>query len=268
MMLGLADVAFVGSLSASSYDVNAQAYITEVERIDGQPLETAVKNAINAFVVGCKADGIWNAIKASCILAGARTLSGALVPLVGAAPTNNNFVSGDYNRKTGLLGNGSSKYLDTNTPSNITALNNVHLSVYTQTNTVPNSSVALNFYAGVLSGCGTNLGGGGGNENTWVAHDTTSLVPIFNNSTSTGFFAVQRGNSSNYDRRIGGITTNVIRPASTTPPGSGTVHVFARNGMFLCPARIAFYSYGESLNLALLDARVTTLINAFAAAIP
>ncbi len=33
-------------------------------------------------------------------------------------------------------------------------------------------------------------------------------------------------------------------------------------------ARIAFYSIGESLNLALLDARVTTLINAYAAAIP
>jgi hypothetical protein len=33
-------------------------------------------------------------------------------------------------------------------------------------------------------------------------------------------------------------------------------------------ARIAFYSIGESLNLTQLDARVTTLINAFAAAIP
>jgi hypothetical protein len=33
-------------------------------------------------------------------------------------------------------------------------------------------------------------------------------------------------------------------------------------------ARLAFYSIGESLDLALLDARVTALINAFAAAIP
>jgi hypothetical protein len=33
-------------------------------------------------------------------------------------------------------------------------------------------------------------------------------------------------------------------------------------------ARLAFYSIGESLDLALLDARVTDLINAFAAAIP
>jgi hypothetical protein len=66
------------------------------------------------FVNGCKADGIWNAIKASCILAGARTLNGALVPLVGTAPTNFNFVDWCYNRKTGLVGDGSTKYLDSN----------------------------------------------------------------------------------------------------------------------------------------------------------
>jgi hypothetical protein len=48
---------------------------------------------VNAFVKGCKADGIWSAIKASCILAGADTLAGALVPLVGAAPTNFNITN-------------------------------------------------------------------------------------------------------------------------------------------------------------------------------
>ncbi|NBN88588.1 MAG: hypothetical protein EBV32_05835, partial [Proteobacteria bacterium] len=76
-------------------DADANAYIAAVETADGQALEGDTRAAITAFVVGCKADGIWNAIKASCILAGARTLSGALVPLIGTAPTNNNFVSGD-----------------------------------------------------------------------------------------------------------------------------------------------------------------------------
>jgi hypothetical protein len=31
---------------------------------------------------------------------------------LGTAPTNNNFVDADYNRETGLVGNGSTKYLD------------------------------------------------------------------------------------------------------------------------------------------------------------
>jgi hypothetical protein len=93
-------------------DADAVAYIDAVEAADGQALETATRMAINSFVKGCKADGIWPAIKASCILAGARTRLGALTPLAGTAPTSFNFVDGDYNRKTGLVGDGSTKYLD------------------------------------------------------------------------------------------------------------------------------------------------------------
>jgi hypothetical protein len=74
-------------------DPDAGAYIAAVEAADGQLLEFGVGKAINDFVVGCKQDKIWDAIKASCILAGARTLTGALTPLVGTAPTNFNFVS-------------------------------------------------------------------------------------------------------------------------------------------------------------------------------
>jgi hypothetical protein len=97
-----------------AYDTDAQAYINAVEAADTAAgvsggLEAATKDAINAFVVGCKADGIWTAIKASCILAGARTLAGALVPLVGAAPTRFGTEGGwTYDRKTGLKGSGSS----------------------------------------------------------------------------------------------------------------------------------------------------------------
>ena len=53
-------------IRATGYDADALAYFARVEGASGdnQVLETAVKDAINAFVVGCKADGIWNAIKA------------------------------------------------------------------------------------------------------------------------------------------------------------------------------------------------------------
>jgi hypothetical protein len=107
--------------SVYTYDADASAYILAVEAADeiASPgigaLEPATRSAINKFVVGCKADGIWTAIKASCILSGARTLAGALVPLAGTAPTNFNFVSGDYNRKTGLGdASNTTKYLNSN----------------------------------------------------------------------------------------------------------------------------------------------------------
>jgi hypothetical protein len=252
-------------------DADARDYLTRVHAAEGQTLEPETCLAIEAFVTGCKADGIWTAIKASCILAGARTVAGALVPLVGTAPTNVGglFVSGDYNRKTGLVGNGSSKYLDTNTAHNAAPQNNVHLSVYSQNNTVLNDgSSPLNFYAGAVSGSATSMGGGAGNSNTWIAHDINSSVPLFNNQSSIGFYGVRRNNASTYDYRIGSLTTTVSRSASGTAPGTGTVSIFARSGSFATLARLAFYSFGESLNLALLDTRVTDLINAFAAAIP
>jgi len=43
-------------------DPDAAAYITAVETADGQALEEKVKIAIDNFVLGCKADGIWSAI--------------------------------------------------------------------------------------------------------------------------------------------------------------------------------------------------------------
>jgi hypothetical protein len=83
------DLSPTGRLTvAYTIDSDAAAYIAAVEAADGQALETATRTAIDSFVKGCKNDGIWNAIKASCILAGARTLAGALVPLVGTAPTS------------------------------------------------------------------------------------------------------------------------------------------------------------------------------------
>jgi len=114
-------------------DPDAQAYIDAVELEDGQALEDGVRTAINDFVVGCKSDGIWSAIKSACILAGARTLDGALVPLVGSAPTNNNFVSGDYDRETGLKGNGSTKYLDSNRNNNADPQDDNHNAIYIHT---------------------------------------------------------------------------------------------------------------------------------------
>jgi hypothetical protein len=145
-------------------DPDVQAYLSAVEQADGQALEYPVAYAVDEFVRGCKADGIWSAIKASCILAGARTRLGALTPLVGTAPTSFNFVDGDYNRKT--------KWDKTIT----------------------------------------------------MAAPTPHTIGLFRLSQTSDF-------------------------ASTS-------------------TRIQFYSIGNFLDLALLDARVTDLINAFAAAIP
>jgi hypothetical protein len=228
--------------------------------------------AIHSFVKGCKNDGIWPAIKASCILAGARTLAGALVPLVGTAPTNvGPFVSGDYNRKTGLVGNGSTKYLDSNRNNNADPQNSNHICVYVSS----------------LVGAGTGFRGfmGAGNddpETNMFFNEITNQIGSRSRSgpegntielgevLAAGIFGLNRSVSSAFSVRANGAVYTTNRDSKS--PSNFNVWVFAVNRNNVptvpTPSRLAFYSIGESLNFALLDARVTDLINAFGAAIP
>jgi hypothetical protein len=250
-------------------DADAIAYVNAVEAADGQLLEFGVGKAINDFVVGCKLDNTWSAIKAGCILAGARTLAGALVPLAGTAPTNFNFVSGDYNRKTGLVGNGSSKYLNSNRNNNIDPQNNFHLSCYIST-----AGTATAVYIG--AGPGTNETGA---SNIGLVTSSSLLFArarfggatnadvIGGSVSSGGLFGTNRSVSTQQINRTGGVDT--IKTVSSQTPYNGEITVFSTTtGALPTNARLAFYSIGESLSLALLDTRVSALITAFGVAIP
>lgn len=257
------------------FDPDAWAYIKAVETADGQPLEPNVRRAIGRFVHGCKTDGVWTPIKSACILAGARTLAGALVPLVGTAPTNFNFVEGDYNRETGLAGNGSTKYLDTN--RNITAdpQNSRHLAVYAQGGGEPST---VNYLAGANFFVSTSNNGylvlfQQSNEFRSVAMGTytgsTGQINIANNPTATGFYGVARSASNSFNARLN--TTTQTASTTSVANFSATVLVFARrsNGTpaSFTAARLGFFSMGENLNLGLLNSRVSRLMSDIADAI-
>ena len=250
----------LASISSGSRD-DAFAYITKVEAADGQELELAVKTAINDFVIGCKADGIWGAIKASCILAGARTLNGALVPLKGSAPSNNAFAANDYIRKTGLKGDGSSKYLDSNRANNADGQNDNHNAVYFTT----------------LGGGGIFMGRGFQETGTNVLANSGSTrnrsVTVQNMATppTPGLFGVSRSSSSSYTVRAS--NTSITANIASEPPDGGNVWIFARNtpnsnNRSFSDARIAFYSIGSNLDLVLLQNRLAALFAAFNGAIP
>ena len=252
------------------YDSDALAYIAAVEAADAQALETGVKIAINNFVKGCKSDAIWDAIKASCILAGARTLSGALVPLRGTAPTNFNFVSGDYNRKTGLVGNGSTKYLDSNRGNNADPQNNKHNAVFT-------SSI------GTIPTCFLGVGDGTSSGSDQLLIVNTSVAFISRNrgsgtsfqsgpsgSLNIGFYGNNRNSSTVILSRAN--STNYTASSAPSAPDTNNILVFARGSsaspITLSSGSISFYSIGESVNLALLDSRVSTLMTSINSAIP
>lgn len=243
------------------YDADAQAYITAVESADGQSLESSVKTAVIDFVIGCKSDGIWADIQASCILAGARTLTGALTPLKGSAPTNNNFITADYNRETGLMGNGSSKYINSNRSNDADSQDSKHAAIYVSVLPTVTARPMLGLDRLNTEGPGATLI----YDTLTRLHDTTTS----SYTAPTGFIGLSRSASGSYTRRSGGADTTESTTSSTTPLARDVV-LFAdtlQNAPIYSNARIAFYSIGSSVDLALLDARVSTLMTDLAAAI-
>jgi hypothetical protein len=237
-------------------DPDARAFIQRVQAADGQELGRTLWGAIDRFVIGCKADGTWSAIKASCIMAGARTLAGALTPLVGPAPTNVNFVSGDYSRTLGLLGNGSTKYLEANRNGNSDPQNSHHMAVRAS------AIVAANFIGSVT---GFDASGANTFSTTSARSRAQTSVAYPDAMSGPGFIGISRSGSAAYTVCVNGASSDVTQASQA--PNNASLTVFRTSGTHAAH-RLQFYSIGESLDLALLDARVTTLMADIAAALP
>lgn len=259
-----------------SPDADARAYLAAVRQADGANLEPAVAKAISDFVIGCKTDGIWSAIKASCILMGARTLSGALTPLVGAAPTNNNFVSGDYNRKTGLLGDGATKYLNTNRNLSASDSQNSHHAAVLPTVFSVEDGIA-DF--GPMIAARDVASAAGSVQMIHQGPNNASPDKIAFISTNGAFLAGQAaGTLAGLSRSASGSFVHRHNGSSTTNTDTSTSLantnwlVFARSiggaQEKYTTTRLGFYSIGTSVDLSLLDTRVSALYTAIGAAIP
>jgi hypothetical protein len=199
-------------------------------------------------------------------LAGARTLTGALVPLKGTAPTNFNFVTGDYNRATGLVGNGSTKYLDSNRNNNADPQNSKHIAAYLS------SYTDLNNVSFAISSSST--GGTTGVSQITLNGNADTIVGRANSSQNLPIAAVYGGSflagvarTSSNSITLRANNTSVTGAKVSQVPNNASMQIYGFGANYTS-ARIAFYSIGESLDLAQLDARVTTLINAYAAVIP
>ena len=245
-------------------DGDAENYLLAVEAADGQQLEQTVGDAINAFVVGCKSDGIWSALRASCILAGARTLPGALVPLVGTAPTPVSIVSGDYNRTTGLLGNGTTKFINTNRANEADPRHSKHLCVFMSQHSTRDATRYAISQGGGSTQCNlfTNA-----TQRIYRINSGSASGVFSDSSTTAGFWGASRGASTSFLYRYAG-ATNSLTNNSINPP-AGSHGVFSRDaaGIPSFNGRLSFYSIGENIDLNKLDTRISNLMTDLAAAI-
>ena len=234
-------------------DFDAINYIKSVELQDNISLSHKKREAIVQFVINCKRNNIWNSIKSCCILSGANTLQGALVPLKGIAPTNINFTSSDYSVK-GLIGDGTTKYLNTNRNGIDDPINNVHLACWV---TSPNSLGALGYaYMGMGGGDRANHFGTFQGSLFVRCRENNPAIGLFSDS-ATGFIGVSRFSSASYGFRAQKQT--VILNRNSVGSFDENYTIFGR-GNPNSNARIAFYSIGESLNLEIYDSLVSNLI--------
>ena len=212
--------------------------------------------AINDFVVGCKSDNIWDSIKACCILSGWNNLEGCLTPIKGDAPTNYNFVANDYNRITGLAGDGSTKYLDTNRNGNDDPQNDFHMAMFLGA-AINVANITMG--AGAASVGASQIQGGQYRNRNGSGDDMDSTINV---GTVVGFAGMSRSSSAEFIGRDNATTNTYTRVSQSPFTGNLLTHAREPGGSpgLYSTLRISFYSIGEPLDLENLDNRVSTLI--------
>jgi hypothetical protein len=233
------------------------AYVLAVEAADGQKLENPVLSAMVDFAN-------WRIpFGGHCvIMAGARTLTGALVPMVGAAPTGNNLVSGDYSRINGI-NMPDTKWITCNVGNVSLAQDSRHAYTYVTVSNYVNTGAQR-----VLIGSSTTLLAG----NTGVGQNAATNTRINASSTSqngvtqvttAGGYGVNRTNSANFTYRT--VVTSGTQVTASQAPVAGGFSVSQTTGF---QGAFSLYSIGADIgdNLTDIDTRTIALMSAITAA--
>ena len=231
-------------------DLDALNYIREVERVSKGEMHPVAKLAINQFVIEAKRFDLWDSINTCCILMGARTVAGALIPLKGTDPIGGGTLSSLYaiNNQPGIDFDGdTANYIDTGIKVNADASNDHHMALIV-------GGMDNNAYMGADNGSnpGSKFIGGVSGNLTWRS------IPSLSTSITSGvteqrpqFLGLSRSSSANVDIYRNGQFVNV---ASTSGgQDSQNIHVGVNNSSGIrgsaTEAQISFYSLGASLDL-------------------
>ena len=132
------------------------------------------------------------------LLKGPRTVAGCAIPLLNqAAATNDNFVSGDYNRKTGLLSSATNRRLDSGLASD--AISNTDASLCMVMNAPPDGNTHV---WGSASGNNSNdlYFRRAGGDLSGYSFNTTQFSILL----PSGFIGQTRWSSTNVESYSGG----------------------------------------------------------------
>ena len=230
----------------------------------GDTTHVAYKQPLTNYITSLVELGgaYWDDMESSTSFVGVG-IQGITVPLRDGMPsiTNNNFVAGDLDQLTGLLGDASTKYIDTGLIGTDLSQDDASISSYiTSADSrsvswfpIGNSTSGVAGAMHILAQSGSTLYGRchSGTKAPLATVDTTTL---------TGFVGISRDNSADFDWDANGSSGTIV-DSSAAPGNTEAISVFASSSLFLTSARLATYHAGPALDLATLEGLQATLLS-------
>ena len=242
-----------------TYDPDALAFFARVTTAGGT-LSNTEKTAVNQLVLDMKSYGIWTSMKAVYPMVGAS--AAACAQNLKSSSFTGTFTSGWTFANTGVTGNGTSAYMNTNLNASTQLTNlNTHLSFYSRTNQYPytGSNSQILFGAAIsptyLPLFDLELNNTGANANTFG---------VYMNDYNTGFLRVANTDTRGFifGNRTASNVLNMFRNGTKIGSNSSTTSQVLpnldiwMNGLNLsntlapntaCNAECAFASIGDGL---------------------
>ncbi|MEO1003547.1 MAG: hypothetical protein AAFX65_10615 [Cyanobacteria bacterium J06638_7] len=244
----------------------ALAWIAAVEAADGQALEPAVAAAMAAFFDWRVPYG-----GACCLLKGARTLAGALTPLIGPAPTAVDVSGGDYTRYNLELGP------DTIASRIETGFNTSNLGL-TDHHVVVRIAVALPFQPNAIAlfeaertaGSIYTYSRGSDNAMYWASFSSQKFTSVQGGWTDypVGLYGVNRNSSTEFDALMAGVVTTEGRAVGTRVDAELWIGDRKNLQNHVEDTHIDLYSAGAYIDSAEFASQVEAHMAAIEAALP
>jgi hypothetical protein len=219
---------------------------------------------LNKFFLDLKSNNLWNSITQANILCGTSSLAGCLIPIKGATPVNNSFVSGDYTVTTGLnSGATNTKWLDTTILESSFSSNpdSVGRHFFIAGSSFVAPAVANKYLIGSSSVGGSRIYApsiGLLNTSGQLNAGTTTVIGTV--SVLSNRIGISR-QSGTLNRYLNGTLTSGSNPIGTITT-TNTIGVFAAPGQSRVNMQMQFYSFGYFADLTTLDSVVSAMISA------
>lgn len=246
--------------SGSIYDFSSVESFTEFaarrQQVDGVPLNPTVLAAYQTFYNTLATQGIIPLIDTMGVAFGGATIAGAMVPMVGACGTSLALVSGDYNIRTGIKGNGSTKKLVFPLRADLYTQGDHHWAVDISEAETVNSKIVFGWHA--QTNGASNIQRNNTGTGMWVRNQcgTFHNRPV---AGMVGWFSTSRIVTTEY-RAYDETNASLVALASQAPStGSLTMAVLGSDSANFSDCRTRFWCMGRGMS----DAQMLAMRSAY-----